>query len=186
MTFRHPETKPTVKATIITQEEIQRYFLPPLRRWHSVSPQVIEDLQSNQGAIWISCILSQLHRLAEVELQLGRSAQYMNRLIRWSSVEAKGGLPFMNLVSLSLVANEDAGVDVKSILRLPSLKIFRSWNLRGHSLPNMVGDITSPLRYLGLFHPHMDEAEVASLLRCCQDLRQFELQPILGTTPGVP
>jgi len=32
----------------------------------------------------------------------------------------------------------------------------------------------------------MDEAEVTSLLRCCQDLRQFELQPILGMTPGVP
>lgn len=92
----------------------------------------------------------------------------------------------MNLVSLSLFANEDAAVDVKYILRLPSLEIFKSWSLRGHSLPQMVGDITSPLRYLELFHPHMDEAEVASLLRCCQDLRQFELQPILGMTPGVP
>ncbi|KIW09742.1 hypothetical protein PV08_12026 [Exophiala spinifera] len=181
-----PGTKPTFKTTIFTQEEIQKYFLPPLRRWHSVIPGVVEDLQSNQGAIWVSGILSRLHGLTEVELQLGRSAQYLNRMIKWSSVEAKGELPFTNLVSLSLFANEDAGVDVKSILRLPSLEIFRSWSLRGSSLPNMVGDITSPLRYLGLFRPYMDEAEVVSLLRCCQELRQFELQPILGMTPGVP
>ncbi|KAJ9607018.1 hypothetical protein H2204_015704, partial [Knufia peltigerae] len=74
----HRDQRPSVQGTTTAQEEAQRYFLLPLKRWHSTFPQVAEDLRFNNGAIWISSILSQLHRLVEVELQLGRSAQYLN------------------------------------------------------------------------------------------------------------
>ncbi|KIV84215.1 hypothetical protein PV11_00007 [Exophiala sideris] len=174
------------ESTVPEKDEVERYLLPPLRKWCSITPQVFEDIQSNKDAIWISSILSQLYNLTEVELQLGSSAQYLNGLIKWCSVEAKVGAGFMNVSSLSLLANEDVGIDVAAILQLPCLTTFRSWGLRAHSLPRTTEDISVTLCRLELYHPHMDEGEVVKLLRSCHNIRRFELQPILGMTQGFP
>lgn len=90
--------------------------------------------------------------------------------------------PFMNLSSFSFLANEDALVDVGSILQFHSSKTFRYWILRPHSLPGTAAIL--PLCNLELVHPSMDGVEVISLLRCCKSLHLFELQPLLEMTRG--
>ncbi|KAK5312298.1 hypothetical protein LTR93_011387 [Exophiala xenobiotica] len=180
------DDKSLPESTVNEEAEVERYLLPPLRRWCSVTPQVFEDIQFNKDAIWISSILSQQHNLTEVELQLGSSAQYLNKLINRCSVELKVGAGFMNVSSLSILANEDVGIDVASILQLPYLTAFSSWGLRAQFLPRTTEDISVTLCRLELYHPHMDEGEVVKLLRSCHNIHRFELHPILGMTQGLP